>query len=121
MLKSRNWTNSIFPRSRVKVVVCDNREVVSDMNRIAPPSTWRVTRVEALPGCWLWVTFADGPTGVVDMSQMLHSKKAGVLTAITDPSLFAQVTLEFGAVTWPGELDLAPDAMHAAIQELGVG
>jgi hypothetical protein len=24
-----------------------------------------------------------------------------------------------GAVVWPGELDLAPDAMHAAIKELG--
>ena len=87
---------------------------------IAPRSPWRVTAVEALPGYQLRVTFADGLTGVVDMSRMLHSKKAGVFTALIDPSLFAQVTLEYGAVTWPGELDLAPDAMHAAIQEHGV-
>jgi hypothetical protein len=24
-----------------------------------------------------------------------------------------------GAVSWPGDLDLAPDAMHAAIKEHG--
>jgi hypothetical protein len=49
----------------------------------------------------------------------VHSPKAGVFAALADPSLFAQVTLEYGAVAWPGDLDLAPDAMHAAIQEHG--
>jgi hypothetical protein len=48
---------------------------------------------------------------------MVHSPKAGVFAALADPSLFAQMRLELGAVAWPGELDLAPDAMHAAIQE----
>jgi hypothetical protein len=51
------------------------------------------------------------------MSGMVHSPRAGVFAALADPSLFAQVTLDYGAVTWPGELDLAPDAMHAAIRE----
>jgi hypothetical protein len=54
------------------------------------------------------------------MSRIVHSPKAGVFAALADPSLFAQVKLEYGAVTWPGELDLAPDAMHAAIQERGM-
>ncbi len=54
------------------------------------------------------------------MSRMVQSPKAGVFAALADPSLFAQVKLDLGAVTWPGELDLAPDAMHAAIQERGV-
>jgi hypothetical protein len=48
---------------------------------------------------------------------MVHSPKAGVFAKLADPSLFAQVTLDYGAVAWPGELDLAPDAMHTAIQE----
>jgi hypothetical protein len=51
------------------------------------------------------------------MSRMVHSPKAGVFAKLADPSLFAQVTLDYGAVAWPGDLDLAPDAMHAAIQE----
>ena len=78
---------------------------------------WRVTEVEALPGFRLRVALADGLTGTVDMSRMVHSPKAGVFAALADASLFAQVTLDYGAVAWPGELDLAPDAIYAAIQE----
>ncbi|MDR3753096.1 MAG: DUF2442 domain-containing protein [Terracidiphilus sp.] len=85
-----------------------------------PRSPWRVTAVETLPGLQLRVAFADGLTGTVDMSRLVRSPKAGVFAALADPSLFAQVKLDLGAVTWPGDLDLAPDAMHAAIQERGV-
>jgi hypothetical protein len=51
------------------------------------------------------------------MSALVHSNRAGVFAALADPSLFAQVRVEFGAVSWPGDLDLAPDAMHAAIEK----
>ena len=84
---------------------------------VAPRSPWRVTGVEALPGFRLRVEFADGLKGMVELSGLVHSPKAGVFAALADPLLFAQVQLDYGAVTWPGELDLAPDAMHAAIQE----
>ena len=84
-----------------------------------PRSPWRITKVEALPEFRLRVAFADGLTGIVDMSRLVHSPQAGVFAALADPSLFAQVTLDYGAVAWPGELDLAPDAMYAAIQEHG--
>ena len=86
---------------------------------VPPASPWRVTEVKALPGLRLSVAFADGLTGTVDLSGLVHSPKAGVFRALADPALFAQVTLSYGAVTWPGELDLAPDAMHAAIKERG--
>jgi hypothetical protein len=90
----------------------------ADLNReVAPRSPWRVTAVEALPGFRLQVEFADRLKGMVDLSGLVHSPKAGVFAALADPLLFAQVQLDYGAVTWPGELDLAPDAMHAAIQE----
>jgi hypothetical protein len=90
------------------------------VEEIAPRSPWRVTSVEALPEFRLRVAFADGLTGLVDMARMVHSPESGVFAALLDPSLFAQVTIEYGAVTWPGELDLAPDAMHTAIREHGV-
>jgi hypothetical protein len=90
------------------------------IDQIAPRSPWRVTVVEALPGFKLRVAFAYGLTGMVDMSGLVHSPKAGVFAALADPFLFAQVKLDYGAVAWPGELDLAPDAMHSAIQEHGV-
>lgn len=86
---------------------------------VAPATPWRVTSVEVLSNWQLQVRFADGLSGLVDMSSMVHSPKAGVFAALADPDLFAQVKLEYGAVAWPGELDLAPDAMHAAIQKRG--
>jgi hypothetical protein len=78
-----------------------------------------VTHVEVLPGLRLRVAFADGLTGTVDLSGIVQSPRAGVFAALADPALFAQVRLDYGAVTWPGDLDLAPDAMHAAIRERG--
>ena len=89
------------------------------MPKSAPRSPWSVIEVEALSGFRLRVAFADGLAGVVDKSALVHSPQAGVFAALRDPSLFAQAALDYGAVSWPGELDLAPDAMHAAIQERG--
>ena len=96
----------------------DSPTALSD--EVAPRSPWRVIEVEALPGFRLRVAFADGLKGTVDLSGLIHSPKAGVFAALADPSLFAQAALDLGAVTWPGELDLAPDAMHSAIQEHAV-
>jgi hypothetical protein len=84
---------------------------------VTPRSPWRVTEVEVLSGYRLRVAFADGLAGEVDLSGLVHSPKAGVFAQLSDPLLFAQVKLEYGAVAWPGELDLAPDAMYAAIQQ----
>jgi hypothetical protein len=88
-------------------------------SQVTPRSPWRVINVKVLPGLRLWVDFADGLAGVVDVSGLVRSPKAGVFAALEDPALFAQVRVEYGAVTWPGELDLAPDSMHAEILEHG--
>ena len=37
-----------------------------------------------------------------------------------DPVYFRQVFVDHGAVAWPGDVDLAPDAMYAAIKAQGV-
>jgi Protein of unknown function (DUF2442) len=55
----------------------------------------------------------------VDMSELVQSPDAGVFAVLADPQHFAEVYVEYGAVTWPGELDLAPDAMHAEISAHG--
>jgi hypothetical protein len=80
-------------------------------------SPWRVAEVEALPVFRLLVKFIDGLTGIVDLSRLIHSPQAGVFSSLADPALFAQVQLEYGAVTWPGGLDLAPNAMYLALQQ----
>ena len=80
---------------------------------------WRVAKAEAKPEHKLAVEFLDGVTGIVDMANFVHSATAGVFAALADPALFAQVQVEHGAIIWPGNLDLAPDAMHRAIKASG--
>ena len=45
--------------------------------------------------------------------------KAGIFAALRDPAVFAKAFVEYGAVTWPGEIDLAPDAMYDEIEKQG--
>jgi hypothetical protein len=80
---------------------------------------WRVVAVRAQGTFVIRVTFADGTEGDVDLTHLVHSSKAGVFEALRDPTLFEGVHVSHGAVTWPGELDLAPDAMHDEIKANG--
>jgi len=84
--------------------------------KLAP---WRVASVQPLPEYRLNVRFVDGLQGHVDMKKMLWSDKAGVFEALREPSVFSQAHVVLGAVTWPGELDLAPDAMYDSIKAKG--
>lgn len=80
---------------------------------------WRVAAVQPLPGWRLHVRFNDGVEGEVEMEREVHAADAGVFAALADPAVFEAVHVVFGAVTWPGEIDLAPDAMHAEIKRHG--
>ena len=90
---------------------------------IAPPinprADWRVADVQALPGYRLRVRFNDATEGEVDLSKLIQSPYAGVFAALLDEALFRTVHVALGAVTWPGGLDLAPDAMYRAIRKHG--
>jgi hypothetical protein len=78
---------------------------------------WRVAAVQALPGYGLSVCFVDGTQGIINLSHLVWAPNAGVFAALTSPALFEQVFVEHGAVTWPGEIDLAPDAMYTEIHQ----
>lgn len=88
---------------------------------ITPPvqsrMPWRVTSIQVLPHFRLSVCFVDGTQGIIDLSHSVHSPNAGVFAALRDPVLFEQAYVEHGAVTWPGEIDWAPDAMYAQIRQ----
>ena len=81
---------------------------------------WRVESLEVLGDFALRVRFVDGVEGKVRMQRLISSPGAGVFAALADAAVFAKAHVEHGAVTWPGEIDLAPDAMHAAIKAHGV-
>ena len=80
---------------------------------------WVVTDVRVLPGYRFHVTFVDGTAGEVDASALILAPNAGVFTPLRDPTLFAQARVTDGVVTWPGDLDLAPDAMYDEIRANG--
>ncbi len=80
---------------------------------------WRVVEVKALPGMRLAVRFADGVSGEVEMAKLIMAPNAGVFGRLRDPVEFARVGIEHGAVSWPGELDLAPDAMYDELKSSG--
>lgn len=86
---------------------------------IQPRMPWRVVAVAALPGWRLHVRFVDSTEGIVELTALIHSPGAGVFAGLADAARFAQVAVSHGAVTWPGELDLAPDAMYAAMKQTG--
>jgi len=77
---------------------------------------WTVVSVETLEPGSLAVRFEDGTEGRVRIED---SHLYGVFAPLKDPDFFARARVEAGAVTWPGEVDLAPDAMYDAIKRDG--
>ena len=80
---------------------------------------WVVVEVRALPAYRLHVRFVDGTEGEVDVSPIIFGKKAGVFEPLRNEKRFGEVYVDDGAVTWPGELDLAPDTMYDEIKAHG--
>ena len=72
---------------------------------------YRIVAAKALPNYRLWVRFEDGVEGDVDLSDIVGK---GVFRCWEDPLEFAKVYIdaETGTVAWPGNLDLAPDALY---------
>ncbi len=78
---------------------------------------WDVVSVKVIGPRALNVRFSDGTAGDVRFEE---SRFRGVFQPLKDPTFFQKVSAADGVVTWPGELDLAPDAMYDAIKAHGV-
>ena len=72
---------------------------------------FRIVEVEARSKYRLWVRFEDDVEGEVDLSELVGQ---GVFKRWEDPKEFTKVFLDpkTGTPTWPGELDIAPDALY---------
>lgn len=77
---------------------------------------WDVIEVKVVDHGCLHIRFADGLEGQV---KFLPSAYRGVFEKLADPDEFCKARVNDYFVTWPGELDLAPDAMHQAIAKHG--
>jgi hypothetical protein len=66
--------------------------------------------VKALNGHRIWLRFADGVEGEVDLS---HLAGRGVFKAWADRKVFESVHVDAsGAIAWNEELELCPDALY---------
>lgn len=70
---------------------------------------WRVTDMRLIEARAMQVRFVDEVEGMVRFQPGFFR---GVFAHLIDPARFAEASIEMSAVTWPGELDLAPDRMH---------
>jgi len=73
---------------------------------------WDVVEVNAQPNFRLFVRFADGLAGSISLRE---DDLTGALAPLRNANLFNQVFIDQGAVAWPGNIDLAPDAMYEDI------
>ncbi|MBY0247220.1 MAG: DUF2442 domain-containing protein [Nitrospiraceae bacterium] len=78
---------------------------------------WDVVEVKPLEPLGLFVRFMDGLAGEV---RFKPEHLSGVFEPLKDPAYFKQVFVDHGAVAWPGQIDLAPDAMYREIKANGV-
>jgi hypothetical protein len=70
----------------------------------------KIIEAKPLPGFRLALQFDNGEGGVVDLTEFVG---VGVFAAWEEPGVFERVSITAeGAVEWPGELDMCPDALY---------
>lgn len=68
-----------------------------------------VVEVKPLEDYRLLVAFEDGKRGIFDMSPYLDGE---VFKPLRDRSIFRAARIFYGTVTWPGEIDIAPERLY---------
>lgn len=75
----------------------------------------RVAHVETKPSYVIAVIFDNGLSGELSLADRLFGP---MFEPLKDPNLFAQAKVDkFGAVCWPNNADLAPDALYRKINK----
>ena len=69
-----------------------------------------VCAVEACAGYILNLTFNTGERRQFDMRPFLHYP---VFRRLENPGFFALARVDYGTVTWPGDIDIAPETLYA--------
>lgn len=73
----------------------------------------KILEAKAKPGHRLWLRFADGVEGEVDLTNLAGK---GVFKAWEDPEVFANVSVERGrSVAWGEGIDLRADSLYLEI------
>jgi len=73
----------------------------------------KVTKVNVVRGYQLELTFDDGVSGTVDLSDLVGK---GVFSLWQDPNAFAQARIgSAGELLWGEQVDLCPDALYLRV------
>nr|VFJ92925.1 MAG: Protein of unknown function (DUF2442) [Candidatus Kentron sp. LFY] len=67
-----------------------------------------VTAVKPRSEYRLLVTFSNGEDKHFDMRPYLHYP---VFQKLENPGFFALASVDYGTVTWPGDIDIAPETL----------
>lgn len=75
----------------------------------------RITDARYVAGHSVWLRFADGAEGEVDLSAELHG---GVFEPLRDVEVFRNFRLhpELRTLVWPNGADFAPEFLRAALR-----
>jgi Protein of unknown function (DUF2442) len=71
-----------------------------------------VNRAKYVSGFVIEMRFNDGTEKQVDVSQWF---KGPVFKPLKDPSFFSKFFVEGGTLAWPNGVDIAPEALYAAV------
>jgi hypothetical protein len=77
-----------------------------------------VVSVKPVGGYRLRVGFSDGSVDVHDFSATA-ARDGEMVRPLKDPTFFARVFVELGALTWPNGFDLDPIALHDRMAAAG--
>ena len=70
----------------------------------------RVTAVSPKEGYRLILTFNNGETRLFSAEKLLEMK---VFEPLKKPEFFNAVTIQYGTVVWPQDIDYCPDTLYA--------
>lgn len=68
-----------------------------------------VSRVEVSPDHLLLLIFDNGERRCFDMTPYLHYP---VFKRLQNPVFFSLARVDYGTVTWPGDIDIAPETLY---------
>ena len=76
---------------------------------------WEVTAARYAGEFRVWIKFADGLEGEVDFAKRLPG---GVFKPLHDVRRFRRVRFDplSGSISWPGDLDWAPESLYAMVR-----
>jgi hypothetical protein len=76
---------------------------------------YHIVEARHVGGYVVWLRFADGKSGEVDLSEELHGP---VFEPLRDLAAFKRFRIdpEFHTLVWPNGADLAPEFLHGAVR-----